>query len=133
MKKQKIRMILSKRGYKIFMKALDHYQDERLKRNVVNSDTCSFFGNLSFFKWDNPREYKLIQSLITVVMAHRVTYRICIVEQDYIQLSQNTEPKDRSKNIPMPSISCRVQDAETIKKLSKFQKNKEVGGNINGI
>ena len=131
--KIKIRMILSKRGYKILMKVLDYYQNEKLTSSIVNSNTCTFYGNIAFFKWDNPKEYKFIRSLITVVMAHRVTYRVCVIEDEHIQLSQYTEPKDRRKEIPMPQISCRVKDEETIKQLSKFQKNTKIGGVTDGI
>ena len=85
--KIKIRMILSKRGYKILMKVLDYYQNEKLTSSIVNSNTCTFYGNIAFFKWDNPKEYKFIQSLITVVMAHRVTYRVCVIEDEHIALN----------------------------------------------
>lgn len=131
--KNQVRIVTTKRGYNHLVKSLKtSFKSETLIEEIINNDTCKFFGkNVVFIKWDNPKCYKIIQTAIMFLMGYRNAYRICVKEGNRINMYSDESRPNEHINLPMPVISCRFNDEKTIKQLSEFQKNKKNGGGVN--
>ncbi len=125
--KARIRLITTKKGFKQIQNFLNIIKENDLKRTILNADIFKFYGDIVYLGWDNPPLFKTIESMIICLMAHNVTYRLCVVNKSYdsFQISSNTEPKDRHKNIPNIPVICRFDEKKIDAKLNKFNKNRK--------
>lgn len=126
---QQIRIITTKEGYEEIMNFLRSHNNKKLTKNIINDITCKYINDIYFFKWDNPKYFKLLKDLLTVIINKNITQRVCIIDRNYIKLYDNTLLEDEYKDIPMPSMICEFNDKETIRLLKQI----DTGGNYNGL
>ena len=126
---QQVRIITTKKGYEEIMSFLRSHNNKKLTKNIVNDTTCKYINDIYFFKWDNPKYFRLLKNLLTVIINKNITQRICIIDRNYIKLYDNTLLEDEYKDIPMPSMTCEFNDKETIRLLKQIDN----GGNENGV
>ena len=111
----------------------DFTEDKDLVYNYTikqnNDITCKYINDIYFLKWDNPKYFRLLKNLITVIINKNITQRVCIIDRNYIKLYDNTLLEDEYKDIPMPSMICEFNDKETIRLLKQIDN----GGNYNGL
>ena len=126
---QQVRIITTKKGYEEIKNFVQSHNNKKLTRNVINDTTCKYVNDIYFFKWDNPKYFKLLKNMITVIINKNITHRVCIVDRNIIKLYDYTLLEDEYKAIPMPSMTCEFNDKETIKSLKQI----DIGGTENGI
>lgn len=126
---QQIRIITTKEGYEEIMSFLRSHNNKKLTKNIINDTTCKYINDIYFLKWDNPKYFRLLKNLITVIINKNITQRVCIIDRNYIKLYDNTLLEDEYKDIPMPSMICEFNDKETIKQLKQIDN----GGIYNGL
>jgi len=126
---QQIRIITTKNGYDVIMSFLQAHNNQKLTNNIINDTTCHYYNDIYFFKWDDPKYFKLLKNIITVIINKNITQRICIIDKNYIKLYDNTLLEDEYKDIPMPSMICEFNDKETLRLLKQIDN----GGNKDGI
>lgn len=124
---QQVRIITTKKGYEEIMSFLRSHNNKKLTKDIVNDTTCKYINNIYFLKWDNPKYFRLLKNLLTVIINKNITHRICIIDRNYIKLYDNTLLEDEYKDIPMPSMTCEFNDKETIRMLKLIDN----GGNDN--
>lgn len=121
-----IRLITTKRGYEHLIKGLQKWiKDEKIIKEIINKNTCEFYGKVAFIKWDDPKHLKIIQTLITMLMGYRNSYRICIKEGNRIHTCSDERCPNEHIKLPMPVMKCEFNDEETIKLLTQNTKNRE--------
>ena len=123
---QQVRIITTKKGYEEIMSFLQSHNNKKLTKDI-NDTTCKYINDIYFFKWDNPKYFRLLKNLLTVIINKNITHRICIIDRNYIKLYDNTLLEDEYKDIPMPSMICEFNDKETIRMLKLIDN----GGNDN--
>ncbi len=111
------------------MRFLRSHNNKKLTKNIINDTTCKYINDIYFLKWDNPKYFRLLKNLITVIINKNITQRVCIIDRNYIKLYDNTLLEDEYKDIPMPSMICEFNDKETIKQLKQIDN----GGIYNGL
>ena len=126
---QQIRIITTREGYEEIMRFLRSHNNKKLTKNIINGTTCKYINDIYFLKWDNPKYFRLLKNLITVIINKNITQRVCIIDRNYIKLYDNTLLEDEYKDIPMPSMICEFNDKETIKQLKQIDN----GGIYNGL
>lgn len=124
---QQVRIITTKKGYEEIMSFLRSHNNKKLTKDIVNDTTCKYINDIFFLKWDNPKYFRLLKNLLTVIINKNITHRICIIDRNYIKLYDNTLLEDEYKDIPMPSMTCEFNDKETIRMLKLIDN----GGNDN--
>lgn len=124
---QQVRIITTKKGYEEIMSFLRSHNNKKLTKDIVNDTTCKYINDIYFLKWDNPKYFRLLKNLLTVIINKNITHRICIIDRNYIKLYDNTLLEDEYKDIPMPSMTCEFNDKETIRQLKLIDN----GGNDN--
>ena len=97
---QQVRIITTKKGYEEIMSFLRSHNNKKLTKNIVNDTTCKYINDIYFFKWDNPKYFRLLKNLLTVIINKNITQRICIIDRNYIKLYDNTLLEDEYKDIP---------------------------------
>lgn len=122
-----VRIVTTKRGYEHIIKGLKAtFNSEKILREIINENTCSFYGkNVIFMKWDNPQHYRMIETVIMILMGYRNAYRICVREGNRVTMYSDESMPNEHIDLPMPVMDCKFKDEETIKQLSKFQRNKK--------
>ena len=105
------------------------YNNKKLTKNIINNLTCHYYNDIYFFKWDNPRYFKLLKRMIVILNGKDMTQRICVIDKNNIKSYDNTLKEDVCRNIPMPLMDCEFNDKETIRLLNQIRN----GGNENGI
>ena len=81
-------------------------------------------------KFNNPKYYKVVKTIIMILMSHRNSYKICKMENGIVQ----TYCKEiEYKNLLVPVMRCKFDDEETIKKLNALANRRKKGGQANGI
>ena len=124
---QQVRIITTKKGYEEVMSFLRSHNNKKLTKDIINDTTCKYINDIYFLKWDNPKYFRLLKNLLTVIINKNITHRICIIDRNYIKLYDNTLLEDEYKDIPMPSMTCEFNDKETIRMLKLIDN----GGNEN--
>ncbi len=124
---QQVRIITTKKGYEEIMSFLRSHNNKKLTKDIINDTTCKYINDIYFLKWDNPKYFRLLKNLLTVIINKNITHRICIIDRNYIKLYDNTLLEDEYKDIPMPSMTCKFNDKETIRQLKLIDN----GGNDN--
>jgi len=119
---QQVRIITTKKGYEEIMSFLRSHNNKKLTKNIINDTTCKYYNDIYFLKWDNPKYFKLLKNLITVVINKNITQRVCIIDRNYIKLYDNTLLEDEYKDIPMPSMTCEFNDKETVLQIINLNK-----------
>jgi len=59
------------------------------------------------------------------IMGYRNAYRICVKEGNRVTMYSDESMPNEHIDLPIPVMDCKFKDEETIKKLSKFQRNKK--------
>lgn len=124
---QQVRIITTKKGYEEIMSFLRSHNNKKLTKDIINDTTCKYINDIYFLKWDNPKYFRLLKNLLTVIINKNITHRVCIIDRNYIKLYDNTLLEDEYKDIPMPSMTCEFNDKETIRMLKLIDN----GGNDN--
>lgn len=125
-----IRIITTKRGYANIVKDLKIFKNEEIIKELINENTCQFYGKYVFLKWDNPTHHKMIETIIMFLMNRRNSFKICEIYEESI----NTYCRDiEGINLPMPVMKCKFKDEETVKKLCELQPKRRNGVKKNGI
>lgn len=124
---QQVRIITTKKGYEEIMSFLRSHNNKKLTKDIINDTTCKYINDIYFCKWDNPKYFRLLKNLLTVIINKNITHRVCIIDRNYIKLYDNTLLEDEYKDIPMPSMTCEFNDKETIRRLKLIDN----GGNDN--
>ena len=125
-----IRIITTKRGYENIIRGLRKFNNPKIVNSLINEKTCQFHGRIVFLKWDNPKYYKVVKTIIMILMSHRNSYKICKMENGIVQ----TYCKEiEYKNLLVPVMRCKFDDEETIKKLNALANRRKKGGQANGI
>ena len=128
--RKEIRIITTKRGYGNIIRSLKTFNNQKIIDNIINEKTCQTYGGIVFLKWDNPQDFKLIQTIIICLMSHRNSYTICKIEDEAVcTYCKNIE----HKNLPIPVIDCKFKDEETIEKLKALTNKRRKGGKTHGI
>lgn len=124
---QQVRIITTKKGYEEIMSFLRSHNNKKLTKDIINDTTCKYINDIYFCKWDNPKYFRLLKNILTVIINKNITHRVCIIDRNYIKLYDNTLLEDEYKDIPMPSMTCEFNDKETIRMLKLIDN----GGNDN--
>lgn len=104
--RKEIRIITTKRGYGNIIRSLKTFNNQKIIDNIINEKTCQTYGGIVFLKWDNPQDFKLIQTIIICLMSHRNSYTICKIEDEAVcTYCKNIE----HKNLPIPVIDCKLK------------------------
>ena len=114
-----IRIITTQEGLKIIMNTLKKFNNQDITDELINKHTCKNYGKIVFIKWDNSKYLKTITSLIIVLTGNNYPYKICFIDNDRVQTFSNDDSKNENTKIPMPVMSCRFNDIETVKKLEE--------------
>ena len=123
--KNRIRFITTLKGYKVILSQLKFYKDESLLKTIINENTCKIYKDIAYFTWVNVSSeiFKLIQSITMIVMSKHITYRLCSIQNDDLNIGYYTEYKDIRKNIPFISLVCRFNEERMSKQLNNYSKN----------
>lgn len=121
---QQARIITTKKGYESVVKLLKHYESAKIYRHFINENTCKFYGDLVYFKWNKKNSFSFIQTIISTIMMSNTSYSMCIKKENEIKLFSNILARDQYKNIPLPVMICKIDDEKTEQILEEIVKKK---------
>ena len=80
---QQVRIITTKKGYEEIMSFLRSHNNKKLTKNIVNDTTCKYINDIYFFKWDNPKYFRLLKNLLTVIINKNIIMQYNIIFSKY--------------------------------------------------